>query len=215
MSEYEKLIEKILSHFAGEDFKGELVRAKKEFFESSVTLDENSGAYDLRMSQFYDWYFFSRELSGFRQTPLSACLLVRELRFSELELKQLEALKNHRHSLFEFIKTKGSDVYIKDLLANKKLVVKSSPWIFGFDEEELFEARLLPHEDTYVFTRGFCFHPGLAKKFILDEVKRHQKDPDLDPGVMMLRLMKMRFKYEQYKHVNPEMIYTNDGMLGL
>jgi len=215
MNEYEKLIEKILNHFAGEDFKSELVRAKKEFFESSVALDEHAGSYDLRMSQFYDWYFFSRELSGFGQTPLKACLLVRELRFSELELKQLEILKCHRHSVFEFVKTKGSDVYIKDLLANKKLVVKSSPWIFGFDEEELFEARLIPHEDNYLFTRGFCFHPDLAKKFILDEVKRHRKDPDLDPEIMMLRLIKMRFKYEQYKHVNPEMIYTNDGMLGL
>jgi hypothetical protein len=215
MNEYEKLIEKILNHFAGENFKGELIKAKKEFFENSVTLDEHSEYYELRMSQFYDWYFFTRELTGYGQTPLNACTMVRELRFSEEEQKHLAVLKQNRHSIFEFIKIKGNDVHIKDLLSNKKLVVKSSPWIFGFDEEELFEARLIPEGENYFFMRGFCFHPELAKKFILDEVKRHRKDPDLDPDVMMLRLIKMRFKYEQYKHVNPEMIYTNDGKLGL
>ena len=215
MNEYEQLIAKVLNHFAGDQFKAELVRAKKEFFENSVTLDEHSEYYELRMSQFYDWYFFTRELSGYGQTPLNACTMVRELRFSEEEQRQLEVLKQNRHSVFEFIKIKGNDVYIKDLLSNKKLVVKASPWVFGFDEDELFEARLIPHEDSYFFTRGFCFHPELAKKFIQDEVKRHRKDADLDPSVMMLRLIKMRFKYEQYKHVNPEMIYTNDGKLGL
>jgi hypothetical protein len=215
MNEYEKLIEKILNHFAGDSFKMELARAKKEFFENSGTLDEHSEYYELRMSQFYDWYFFTRELSGYGQSPLDACLLERELRFSPEELQQLEVLKQVRHSIFEFIKIKASDIYLKDLLANKKVVVKSSPWLFGFAQEELFEARLIPHGDSFVFTRGFCFHPELAKKFILDEVKRHRKDPDLDPDVMMLRLIKMRFKYEQYRHVNPEMIYTNDGKLGL
>lgn len=215
MNEYEKLIEKILNHFAGENFKGELMKAKKEFFDNSGTLDEHSEYYELRMSQFYDWYFFTRELSGYGQTPLVACLLERELRFSEEELKQLEILKQNRHSIFEFIKIKGNDVYINDLLANKKLVVKSSPWLFGFDKEELFEARLIPAGENSIFTRGFCFHPELAKKFILSEVKRHRKDPDLDPNIMMLRLIKMRFKYEQYKHVNPELIYTNEGKLGL
>lgn len=215
MNEYEKLIEKILNHFVSDAFKDELAMAKKEFFENAGTLDENSEHFESRMAQFYDWYFFTRELKGYGQTPLDACLLVRELRFSDEELKTLEVLKRHRHSLFEFIKIKNSDVYIKDLLANQKLVVKQSSFVFGFDSDEIFEVRLIPHGDSYVFTRGFCFHPESAKKFILGEVKRHRKDPDLDPDLLMLRLIKMRYKFEQYKHVKPELIYTNDGKMGL
>lgn len=215
MNEYEKLIEKILNHFVSDSFTDELAMAKKEFFEKAGALDENSEHYESRMAQFYDWYFFTRELKGYGQTPLDACLLVRELRFSEEELRTLDVLKQHRHSLFEFIKIKGSDIYIKDLLANKKLIVKQSSFVFGFDEDEVFEVRLIPHGDSWVFTRGFCFHPESAKKFILSEVKRHRKDPDLDPDVMMLRLIKMRYKFEQYKHVNPEMIYSNEGKLGI
>ena len=77
MNEYEVLIEKILNHFVSETFKDELALAKKEFFENAGTLDENSDHYESRMAQFYDWYFFTRELKGFGQTPLDACLLVR------------------------------------------------------------------------------------------------------------------------------------------
>lgn len=210
MVEYEKMIEKILNHFVGEDFKEELSQAKKEFFENAGTLDENSEHFESRMSQFYDWYFFTRDLRGYGQTPLESCVMARSLRFSAEENQALDTLKQHRHSIFEFIKIKGQDVHIKDLLADKKIVVKQSPWVFGFDSEELFQVRLIPTGDSYVFTRGFCFHPASAKKYILSEVKRHRKDPDLDPDALLLKLIKMRYKFEQYKHVRAEMIYSND-----
>ncbi len=210
MVEYEKLIEKILNHFVGDEFKEELTQAKKEFFEKAGTLDENSEHFESRMSQFYDWYFFTRDLRGYGQTPMESCVMARSLRFSVEESKALDTLKQHRHSIFEFIKIKGQDVYIKDLLADKKIIVKQSPWVFGFDSEELFQVRLIPTEDSYVFTRGFCFHPASAKKYILSEVKKHRKDPDLDPDALLLKLIKMRYKFEQYKHVRPEMIYSND-----
>lgn len=212
---YEALIEKVLKHFGGAQFREELDHAKKEFFGSQNLLEEGSEQFELRMSQFFDWYFFTRELKGFGHTPLESCHLARELRFSPEEEVQIEALKNHRHSVFEFLKIKDGDVYIKDLLKNEKLVVRKSPWIFGFDPTELFEARLIPEGDSWTFAKGFCFHPESAKKFILAEAKRHRKDPDLDPDEFLLRLVKMRSKYEQYKHVRPEMIYTNDSKLVL
>lgn len=214
MNPYELLIEKILKHFAGPDFKAELEKAKSEFFDGPLD-EENSESFDLRMSQFYDWYFFTRELSGYGQTPLEVCHLVRELRFSEEEKKYLEDLKQHRHSLFEFIKIKDRDVYMKDLLKNEKVVVKQSNLVFGFNAEEIFEVRLIPWKDSFIFTKGFCFHPSDAKKFILSEVKRHRKDPDQDPELMMLRLIKMRFRFERYRHVKPEMIYSHESKIGL
>ncbi len=215
MNDYEKLIEKILAHFAGPILNDELQMAKKEFFESTTLNEENPEQYDLRMSQFYDWYFFSRELKGYGRTPLESCHLARELRFSDDESKKIQTLKNHIHSLFEFIKIKGTDVYIKDLLSGKKMIVKQSPYVFGFNPEEIFEARLIPDGDNFLFTKGFCFHPENAKKFIHDEIKKHKKDPDLDPEVFMLRLIRMKYKYEQYKHVKPEVIYSNEGKLNL
>jgi hypothetical protein len=214
MNSYFELIEKILAHFAGEQFRDEVRVAKSEFFDNAGILDEHSDQFELRMSQFFDWYFFTRELKGYAQTPLDAVFMARELRFTPEEMKLIDQLKQHRHSLFQFSKLKDNDVTIKDLIQNKKLVVKSSPWTFGFDAEEIFEARLIPDGDNWIFTKGFCFHPQDAKKYILAEIKRHRKDPDLDPEDMMLKLLKMRYKFERYRHVKIDMIYSNESRLG-
>lgn len=214
MNPYEPLIEKILQHFAGPEFKSELTQAKANFFDGPLD-EENSESFDLRMSQFYDWYFFTRKLSGYGQTPLDVCHLVRELRFTDEENQMIVNLKNHRHSLFEFIKLKDRDVYLKDLLKNEKVVVKHSDLVSGFNEEEIFEVRLIAYKDSYVFTKGFCFHPSDARKFILSEIKLHRKDPDLPPAAMMLKLIKMRFRFERYKHVKPEMIYSHESKIGV
>lgn len=210
MDAIHKLIEKILSHFAGPQFQEELEKAKREFFDHAVMDQEKSEQYELRMNQFFDWYFFSRDLSNFGQTPLESCEMVRELRFNADELQILSILRNHVHSLFEFHKIKGQDVYIKDIFKNEKIIVKNSNVLFGFNEEEVFEARLIKINSQYQFLRGFCFHPNTVKKIILSEVKKFKKNPDLDPEQFMFRLMKMRYKYEQYKHVKPEMIYNQE-----
>lgn len=215
MQAYENVMNKIISHFAGPKFHDEVVKAKKIFFENAGILDEDSDHYDLRMSQFLDWYFFSYHITEYKRTPLDAAVMVRDLRFDDGEFKILQDLKNQNHSLFEFIKIKGRDVYVKDLLKNKKVVVEDCPWQYGFNESELFEARLIPAGKSCFFTKGFCFHPAEAKKYILGEVKKWRKDPDLDPEVLMMKLLKMRYKFEQYKHVKFDMIYSNDSKLSI
>lgn len=212
---YDALMEKILYYFAGEAFRDEVRTAKRDFFDSSSIFDETSPHFELRMSQFFDWYFFSRKLRGFDQTPLEAALIPRELKYIPEEIEMLETLKKFRHSLFEFIKIKGEDVYIKDLLQDQKLVVKNSPYSMGFSPDEIFEVRLIPEKDSWQFTKGFCFHPSDAKKFILSEAKRHRKNSDLNREDLMLRLTKMRYKFEQYKHVSLDKIYCNDNQLGV
>lgn len=131
------------------------------------------------------------------------------------EIVLIDKLKEFRHSLFEFSKIKDGDIYLKDLLKNEKLIAKKSPWTTGFDSEELFEARLIPYKETWIFTKGFCFHPTDAKKFILSEIKKHRKNPDLNPADMMLKLIKMRYKFERYRHVKVGMIYSLDSKVGV
>jgi hypothetical protein len=211
---YTQLIEKILAHFAGETFKDEVRLAKSEFFDNAGILDEQSEAFELRMSQFFDWYLFTRDLIGYGQTPLDVVYMTRELRFTDHEKEMIEHLKNHRHGVYEFIKFKNNDITIKDLIKNEKIVIKDSPWNFGFDPEELFEVRLIPYEDSWLFTKGFCFHPADAKKYILGEVKKLKKNPDLNPDDLLLKFLKMRYKFERYRHVKVDMIYTNDTIVG-
>ncbi len=213
LSIYDGLVEKILKYFAGPHMKDELVMAQKEFFGNSGTLDEQSENYELRMSQFYDWYFFTRELKGYGHTPLESCHLVRELRFSEDEVQHIETLKKFRHSLFEVSKIKGAEITIVDLFAKEKIVIKQEQQVQGFEQGEIFEVRLIAQGKTWFFTKGFCFHPEEARRFIQNEVKKHIKDPDLDRDLFMLRLIKMKYKFEQYRHVSPDMVYSEQNVL--
>ncbi len=210
---YEKVIEKILKYFAGPAMQDELLMAKKEFFDGSGVLDEQAMNYEVRMSQFYDWYFFSRQLKGYGHTPLESCHLVRDLRFDEKEQQQLLVLKQFRHSLFELIKIKGQDLHLKDLFRNEKLVVKNVENTFGFHSDEIFEVRLISEQGNWMFTKGFCFHPPEAKKYIYAEVKKHRNNPDLDVRDLMLKLIKMKYKFEQYKHVSSDLIYADESVM--
>ncbi len=211
MERYQSLIEKILGYFAVPEFRDEVQKAKGEFFDNAGILEENSDHFELRMNQFFDWYFFARPLSGYAQTPLNSCYTVRALRFSEEEKTRLEELKRHRHSLFVYLRAEGNDLVIRDLLKGDKITIKNSPWLIGFNSDEAFDARLVPNEDGWIFTKGFCFHPNAAMKYIQSEVKRHLKNPDLDQEEMMLRLIKMRYAFERYRHLKPEAIYSSES----
>ena len=216
VEQFENSYHKLLTHFGTAQFKDELNAARKEFFENAGTLDENKPNYTLRMNQFYDWYFLTRPMRGYMQTPLNVCDIQRELRLTEEDKETIEILKTTMsHSLFELIKVKGDELTLKDLFKDKKVTVKSDQHIFDFDEKEFFEARLIEIGGQKHFLKGFCFHSESAQKFILSEVKVYQKNPDLNPADFMMRLNKMRYKFEQYRHVKPEMIYTNENKLGL
>jgi hypothetical protein len=93
--------------------------------------------------------------------------------------------------------------------------VHCSQFVFGFDSKEYFQARVIEIDKQKYFLNSFCFHPESSQKFIQNEIKELQKNKDLNLEDLLLRLNKMRYKFEQYKHVKPEMIYTNDNKLGL
>lgn len=215
LSTFENCYQKLIQHFTGALFKDELILAQKEFFDNAGTLDENKSNYDLRISQFYDWYFLTRPLKGYMQTPVMICEQQRELRLSDEDLLTVQILKQHQHSMFEYIKNKNNEMHIKDLYKNEKICVDANQLIFSFDEKEYFEARLIEIQNKKYYLKGFCFHPESAQKFILEQTNNYRKNKDLNYKSFLVRLNKMRYKFEQYKHVKPEMIYTNDNKLGL
>lgn len=209
---YEQVVEKLLKVFAGEEYLGEIVEAKKEFFEDAGILNDESSQFELRMTQFLDWYLLSRELSQHQVPPVALALHV-DLGFSQEEQQLIENLNEVRHSIFEFLKNKNGDIYVKDLFSDKKYILKNSLVDLGFNHDELFEARIIPYGDNYLFAKGFCFHPTEAKKFIVKEIKKVKKLSKEDQEALILRLLKMRYKHEQYAHIRLDYIYTNDMKL--
>ena len=210
---YEPHIEKLLGFFTGDLFKTQVLAAKREFFERSGVIDEEGGVFEVRTSQFLDWYLFSRKLTEQQITPIEYALRNSEFAMTDEDRPGYERLAAHQHSLYEFIKLRGQDVYVRDLFTNKRVILKNSHLTLGFNYDEVFDVRIIPVDGSFVFAKGFCFHPAEAKKFILKEVKA-AKNIDHDAKEdLLLRLLKMRYKLDQYRHIGLAQIYSNDSKL--
>jgi hypothetical protein len=216
---YEPFIEKLMQHYTGSSYGREVESAKGDFFERAGTFDEASVDFELKMAQFTDWYLFTRAMESTGRASIEMVLDDPNYAIKDDERALYLNLRNSRHSLFEFQKLKGDDVYIRDLFTGFKYVIRKSRLTQGFNKDEYFEARLIPHEGGFVFSNAFCFHPSVVSKFILKEVKRVNKLPEEEQAVareeLISRLFKMKNKHEQYRHLDIEQIYSNDSKLKL
>lgn len=216
---YQELIEKLMTHYTSVEFKTEVDQARKEFFDWAGVFDENSEDFEIKTSQFMDWYTLGRKMTKTGLTPVEMALEGRGIKPTEEEVVMLNHFKNHRHSLFEFLKIKGKDLYVKDVFSGNKYVLKDSVLTEGFNKGELFEARLLPADNNFQFSGAFCMHPPEVSKFILKEIKKISKLPkdqqDDAREELIHRIFKMKYKHEQYRHVDVREIYSNESRLRL
>lgn len=213
--QFDDSYKKLVQFFTDGVYQEELQQAKKDFFSNTGTLDESKSNYNLRMNQFFDWYFLTRKLKSHMQTPLAVVKEQRSLRLTDEDLQTLNVLSQLEHSIYEFIKQKNDKVIIRNLLTGQKIEMTAGDHIYNFDPKESFEARIVTIDKEKYFLKGFCFHPESAMKYIQDEIKVFKKNPDLDFKEFMMRLNKMRYKLEQYRHIKPELVYTNENKLKL
>lgn len=214
---YEVLIERLMQHYTGSRYMPEVQAAKEDFFERAGTFDEGSSDFELKMAQFTDWYLFTRPMEGSGRVSIEMVLDDPSYSLSDQDRMLYLNLRNSRHSLFEFTKLKGDDVYIRDLFTGFKYVIRHSHVTQGFNSDEYFEARLIPHDGGFVFSNAFCFHPSAVSRFVLKEVKKVNKLPEEDQAKgreeLIARLFKMKAKYEQYRHLDIHQIYSNESKL--
>ncbi len=215
---YDDLIDEVMLHFSQKEFEQEAAEAKSNFHKSVGIFDEESLDLEAKINLFMDWYIFYRQLKSNNKTPVETLCdgdtdFVAKEEYNHL----IKNICSSRHSLFEFIKVKADDIYVRDLYSGYKMVLKKSPFTIGFSKNEIFSARLFPYDDTFVFSKAFCIHPPEAQKYIQKEVKKIKKlkeDEMLKAREeFIFRLIKMRFKIDQYKHIKLEDIYTNKPKL--
>lgn len=208
---FDHIFERILKLYTHGIFSEEILKAKMEFFERSIpSLEDDASYFNLRMSQFHDWYIFTRKLTGLGMTPVEFGLQDLEFVRESGDKELFKSLLNHNHSLFEFVKARNTDVTVLDLFTNKKTTVKNSNIFAGFHKDELFSVRVIPYKDSYVFSKGFCLHPPDASDYLRREVQSILKKKGFDKEAALLKFTRMKYKAEQYKHILPKYIYTNE-----
>lgn len=209
---FEEVLDRLLTLYTSDEYADEILKAKVEFFERSIpSVDDDTAQFNLRMSQFLDWYLFTRKLSGPALTPIEFALQDKSFPKRDSDTEHFKSLLNASHSVFEFIKIKDNDIYVKDLFTGDKVVMKNSDVNAGFNKDDLFSVRIIPHGDTFVFAKGFCFHPLEVRKYILKEIKANKKAPQEEKEKLLLKLLRMKNKVDQYKHILPKYIYTNEN----
>ncbi len=213
----ESYLDRLMQFYTSGAYLSEVQSAKEEFFEKAGTFDETSSDFELKMAQFSDWYLFIRRMTQSGRAAIEMALDEAHFAQSSDDRGIFLNLRNSRHSLFEFLKVKGDDVYIKDLFTGFKYVLQNSKVNLGFNRDEYFEARLVPMAGGFVFSSAFCFHPAVVCSFVLSEIKRILALPEEQQAdareELIGRLFKMKHKYEQYRHLDIHQIYSNESKL--
>jgi hypothetical protein len=209
---YQPYLDKVVSLFTSDAYRDHLLRAKAEYMRATGEVHEDDPFFEPRMACFLDWYLFDRPIDGDVRSPVARYLLDRQPVLDGGEREVYEGFLENVHSLFELRGRKTGELVLKDLLANEKRhVVERREWSV-IEKGDVFEARLIPFRGQLFFSRGFCFYPRQANRYILRESKMARKAGGEAPRELIHRLAYLRYLQERFRHVDVRRIYSEDGL---
>lgn len=201
-------LDQVLKRYSEGNFYEEVKRAKAEFFERVGQVGEGSDRFESQMKAFVDWYLFDRPLDKSEISPVKMFVFDHKAELSEEDFQIFSNLTKTLHSLFELLKVKDCDVYVKDLFSGEKYIVEDSDVHAGFNKGDIFEGRLIFFKDRYVFGNAFTFHPSQVRSFIGKQIKKIRSLDHAHHLKLMHQLATMRLKAEQYSHIDVKHIYN-------
>jgi hypothetical protein len=208
----QEFLDRILTTYSTGTRYEEVRRAKDEFFHRAGKVAEGSDAFEQQMKSFVDWYLFDRPLDGADLCPVKMFVVENKNTLPPEELQIFTDLTKGIHSIFEYLKMKGNDVYLKDLFSKENYVVEDSEINRGFTKGDVFESRLIRFKDRFVFGGSFVFHPIDCKSYIRKQIKKIRYQDYAQRLKLIHRLATMRLKTEQYAHIDVKFIYTDQPM---
>lgn len=207
-------LDEIATYYSSGAYYNEIVAARKEFAEKVGILAEGVDTdFDRQADTFLDWFLFDRKLSKQEIPPVKAYLYDNGASLEDSKKEVFAKFADNVHSIFEVLKAKGSDVYLKDLLDGEKYVVEDVEVNQGFIKGDILETRLVQLGDRMVFGIAFNFHPKEAESFIKKQSKKLKNLDEPHRIVFMHQLLKMRNKVEQYSHIDIKHIYCEEPLL--
>ncbi len=210
---FQKYLEPIIEEFTTGEYYREVYNAKQEYFEKAGVVYEDDSEFEQRMCIFMDWYLFDRDLPGVDLPPIKYYFKKNKDRFNTDESRIYKDFCATIHSVFRLKRFtwKRDGLVIRDLFSNKNHTVKDSELNQGFTRGDLFEARIIPFQGRYEFSRGFCFHPAEMQSFICSEIKKVRYQDKSRQTKLILQLASMKLKHLRFQHIDIRHIYTFDS----
>ena len=192
----------------------DLVRGKEEYFtRTGGEVHEDDRCYEQRMQAFFNWYLFDRKQGD--ATPVERYL--RE-KGKELPAKDKDVLLGctlSKLSLYEYRGTGGifsrpakGQVRVRDAFTGEDFDVSERRQMHGLEVGDLFEARLVPHDQSFQFSTSFTYHPREMRRMIFKEIKRRKKIGPVDARAFVWELERMALQQERFRNVVITAIYN-------
>lgn len=205
-------LDKVLETYSSGSYYEQVKEAKAEFFDRAGRVAEGSEKFETQMNAFLDWYLFDRPLNREEIAPVKLFVLEKVEKLEPNEQGFFRDLTETIHSLFEVLKVKNSEIFVRDLFDREKYVVDETEINMGFSKGDIFQTRLIQFKDSLVFGNAFVFHPKESRSFVLKEIKKIKYMDNKQRLKLMHRLAVMKLKLEQYPHINVENIYTEEPL---
>jgi hypothetical protein len=215
-SRIQRFLDPVIEEFTTGEYYREVYNAKEEFFEKAGIVYEDDADYEQRMSIFMDWYIFDRDLPGVDLSPIKLYFRKNREGFNAEELSVYRDFCSTVHSIFTLTGRPwfGEGLKVEDLFSKKDYLVVETDIHQGFTRGDLFEARLVPFQGKYEFSKGFCFHPVEMKSFILGEVKKVRNQDKARQTKLILQLSAMKLRHLRFQHIDVKHIYSFESRLG-
>jgi hypothetical protein len=195
-----------LQRFADAEFRTELLAARAEYFAELGQVHEDDDLFEAHLDRFLDWFLFDRVLPATGQNVLVAFLEQRRAVLPADQLAIYEDFLGHVHGLFQVRKAEKTGVQLRHLFTKSKFFVRDE--VPGaFTKHQIFEARLLPLDREWYFSKGYIFHPLTAVRAIEKRLKQLPADDPDAQRTFMRNLAIRRLRADRYKHVEAEQFY--------
>lgn len=164
----EQLFEFIAQHIPSE----QIMKAKKEYQQTTGEIYEDDNSYNTRMALFLEWYLLDNYILDTQKTILENIIEENQSTWTQTHLEACRDITNNIRALFEVKKVRDNSVTVLDLFRDEKYLVDESDSKLVFRKNDIFQGRIVPHQNQWNFTGYFCFHPGKSHRYIKNEAKK-------------------------------------------
>ena len=164
----EQLFEFVAQHIPSE----QIMMAKKEYQKTTGEIYEDDKSYNSRMALFLEWYLLDQYEPGTRQTVLENIIEDNSFSWTPDRLESYKDVSKNIQALFEIKKVRDNSVTVLDLFTDEKYKIEEEDSKLAFRKNDIFQGRIVPHNDKYFFTGYFCFHPNKTQRYIKGEAKK-------------------------------------------
>lgn len=188
---------------------GDFRLAREAFQNATGHFEDGEPWFDLRMEMFLDWYLLDRP-SPSGATPVEQYLINYFEELSDKERSQLEYFTNTLRSVFEIMKLKGSELWLRDIAGGGRWAVHSETPTVGFMKGDIIGTRIVYFDKKPIVGRGTVLHPRHAREAIVKIVARAEKE-DMPTQELIDHLDKMRLKLDRYSNIRIQHVYRYPG----